>query len=317
MRADRLVAALLLMQARGRVTAAELADELEVSVATARRDLEALSAAGIPVYPQRGRGGGWSLLGGARTDLSGLSFFEMQALFLIIGPAAAVSPEATSALRKLVRALPATFRDQAEAAAKAVIVETARWGDVAPPQTELLGILRSAVVDRRVVTMTYAGRGGTRVRQVEPWGLIDKNGVWYLVAQTPGGRRTYRLDRMSEVAVTDATFTLPPDFDLSQAWAEITAELEDRRSGTVADVTLPTALVTPFTHVLGARHVEHLGDAGEGRVRLRVSSNTPGMLARQVAGWAPEIDVLGPPSVRAELAAIGRDLADRYGSGSS
>jgi len=86
MRADRLVAALLLMQSRGRVTATELASQLEVSVATARRDLEALSAAGIPVYPQPGRGGGWSLVGGARTDLSGLSATEAQALFLLVGP---------------------------------------------------------------------------------------------------------------------------------------------------------------------------------------------------------------------------------------
>src|SRR6266487_2546886 len=115
MRADRLVAALLLMQSRGRVTATELASELEVSVATARRDLEALSTAGIPVYPQSGRGGGWSLVGGARTDLSGLSAPEAQALFLLVGPAAAVSAEAMTALRKLVQALPQTFRKEAEA----------------------------------------------------------------------------------------------------------------------------------------------------------------------------------------------------------
>src|SRR5499425_3049950 len=100
MRADRLVAALLYMQARGRVTAADLAGELEVSVATARRDLEALSAAGVPVYPQPGRGGGWSLVGGARTDLSGLSAAEAQALFRLLGPAAAGSGRARTALRK-------------------------------------------------------------------------------------------------------------------------------------------------------------------------------------------------------------------------
>ena len=312
MRADRLVATLLLMQGRGRVTAAELAEELEISIATARRDLEALSAAGIPVYPQRGRGGGWSLLGDARTDLSGLSSFEMQALFLLIGPAAAVSPDAKSALRKLVRALPETFRDQAEAAAKAVVVDAARWGDAEPPPTELLSTLRSAVVARRTITMTYAGLERTQVREVQPWGLVDKNRVWYLIAGTPGGRRTFRLDRMSAVAVTDSAFVLPGDFDLSEAWAEITAELEVRRSRTSADVTLPSALVTPFVYVLGARHVAHLGYESNGRARLRVTSNTPEMLARQVAGWAPEIDVLGPPSVRAELAEIGRDLADRY-----
>src|SRR5260370_10111296 len=129
MRADRVVAALLLMQARGGVTAAELADELEVWVATARRDLEALSAAGTPVYPQPGRGGGWSLVGGARTDLSGLSVTEAQALFLLVGPAAAVSDEAKAALRKLVRALPSTFRAHAEASASATGVALPRRGD--------------------------------------------------------------------------------------------------------------------------------------------------------------------------------------------
>ena len=138
MRADRLVAALLLMQARGRVTAAELADELEVSVATARRDLEALSSAGVPVYPQAGRGGGWSLIGGARTDLSGLSSVEAQALFLLLGPAAAIAPEAKAALRKLVRALPATFRDDARAAAEAVVIDPSRWGEHGRSRPELV-----------------------------------------------------------------------------------------------------------------------------------------------------------------------------------
>src|ERR1700757_108748 len=117
MRADRLVATLLFLQSRGQVTAAEVAAELEVSVKTARRALEALSIAGIPVYSQPGRGGGWTLVGGARTDLSGLSATEAQALFLLVGPAAAVSDEAKAALRKLVRALPQTFRADAEAAA--------------------------------------------------------------------------------------------------------------------------------------------------------------------------------------------------------
>lgn len=312
MRADRLVATLLLMQARGLVTAAEVARELEISVATARRDFDALSAAGIPVYPQRGRGGGWSLLGDARTDLSGLSFSEMQALFLIIGPAAAGSQDAKSALRKLVRALPETFREQAEAASETVVVDAARWGDVVPPPAEHLQTLRSAVVARRVVRMLYAGRKRPQVSEVEPWGLVDKNRVWYLIAGTPDGRRTFRLDRMAGVEVTDDAFAMPVDFDLSEAWAEITAKLEGRRAGTSAEVTVPHGLVAPLSEVLGARHIEHLGDAGDGRARLRVTSNTPGLLARQLAGWAPEIDVLGPPDVRAALAGIGRHLAGRY-----
>src|SRR4249919_202067 len=112
-RADRLVAVLLILQARGRVTAAQLADELEISERTARRDLEALAMAGVPVYSQAGRGGGWSLVGGARTDLSGLTASEARALFLMAGPSAA-TPQVKAALRKLVRALPETFRASAE-----------------------------------------------------------------------------------------------------------------------------------------------------------------------------------------------------------
>ncbi len=143
MRADRLVATLLLMQARGRVTASELAGELEVSVATARRDLEALSAVGIPVYPQPGRGGGWSLLGGARTDLSGLTAPEAQALFLLVGPAAAVSEEAKAALRKLVRALPQTFRADAEAAASATMIDPTRWSGRDRRRPEMVDLLQT------------------------------------------------------------------------------------------------------------------------------------------------------------------------------
>ncbi len=196
MRADRLVATVLLLQQRGRVTAAELAEELEISVATARRDLEALSSAGVPVYPQPGRGGGWSLVGGARTDLSGLTAGEAQALFLLVGPAAAVSDEAKGALRKLVRALPATFREDALAAATATTIDPAGWGSPARPRPALVDELQPAVVRRLRVRLTYAGRAGGSERVVDPWGLVDKDGVWYLVAGTDRGRRTFRLDRV-------------------------------------------------------------------------------------------------------------------------
>lgn len=193
MRADRLVATLLLMQARGRVTAAELAGELEVSVATARRDLEALSAAGVPVYPQPGRGGGWRLVGRARTDLSGLTSSEAQALFLLVGPAAAGSAEVRAALRKLVRALPETFREGAQAAADAVVVDVAGWGRVGRDRPGLVEVLQEAVVRRRRVELVYEGRGRSRSeRVVEPWGLVDKDEVWYLVAGTEAGERTFR-----------------------------------------------------------------------------------------------------------------------------
>ncbi|WP_329791126.1 HTH domain-containing protein [Lentzea sp. DG1S-22] len=128
MRTDRLLAVLLLLQRRGQVTAAEVARELEVSERTARRDLDALATAGVPVYSLRGRGGGWRLVGGARTDLSGLTASEARALFLVAGPAAAATPAVKAALRKLVHALPEPFREQAEAAAASVVVDPRRWG---------------------------------------------------------------------------------------------------------------------------------------------------------------------------------------------
>jgi len=165
------------------VTAAELADELEISVATARRDLEALSAAGVPVYPQPGRGGGWSLVGGARTDLTGLTASEAQALFLLAGPAASVAPEVKSALRKLVQALPGTFRADAQAAASAVMVDAARWGEPGRPRPRIVETLQEAVVQRRKVRFWYK----QRERRVSPLGLVDKDGIWYLLAGTPDG----------------------------------------------------------------------------------------------------------------------------------
>jgi predicted DNA-binding transcriptional regulator YafY len=235
MRADRLVAALLVLQARGRVTAAELAEELEVSVATARRDLEALSAAGIPVYPQAGRGGGWSLLGGARTDLSGLNATEAQALFLLLGPAASAAPDIRSALRKLVRALPGTFRADAEAAAEAVVVDPTRWSEADRTRPELVDVLQAAVIRRRRVRLEYANRARQRSeRVVDPWGLVDKDDIWYLVAGTEKGQRTFRVDRIAEATVTDEPARRPADFDLSRAWGEVVEHVERQRSLTWA-----------------------------------------------------------------------------------
>src|SRR6516225_4494606 len=225
MRADRLVAALLLMQARGQVTAAELASELEVSVATARRDLEALSTAGIPIYPQPGRGGGWSLVGGARTDLSGLSAAEAQALFLLAGPAAAVSDEAKAALRKLVRALPQTFRADAEAAASATMIDPARWGGRDRRRPEMAGLLQAAVIRRRKVRLTYLGRAREQSeRLIDPWGLVDKHDIWYLLAGTARGQRTFRVDRIIAAEPTDQPAERPDDFTLAAAWEQIVGE---------------------------------------------------------------------------------------------
>ena len=299
---------LLLMQARGRVTAAELAGELEVSVATARRDLEALSAAGVPVYPQPGRHGGWSLLGGARTDLSGLSQSEAQALFLLVGPAAAASGQARAALRKLVRALPQTFRAEAEAAAAATMVDPAGWGEPGRSRPELVDLLQDAVVRRRQVRLTY--RSGAREdseRLVDPWGLVDKDDVWYLIAGTDRGRRTFRVDRIVAAEPTGRSADRPADFDLERAWAQVVGEMERLRSRTWATVLIEARFV-PILRTHFGRHCEVETELADGRARMRVGAPTAVDIARQLAGWGAQIEVAGPPEVRAELARIGREL---------
>ncbi len=306
-----MVAALLLLQARGRVTAAEVATELEISVATARRDLEALSTAGIPVYPQPGRNGGWQLIGGARTDLSGLSAPEAQALFLLVGPAASIAPDAKAALRKLVRALPQTFREHAEAAAEAVVIDPARWGEHIKERPELVRRLQDAVVRRLKVRLVYAGRGREESeRLVDPLGLVDKDDIWYLIAGTPKGQRTFRVERVVSAELTDEPFERPADFDLSTAWNEIVEQMEVRRSGRTATVVMDERHLWVMQDRLG-RHCEVDGMEGD-RVRIKVTAPTPLMIAQHLAGWGGSIEVLDPPSVQAELARLGRELAGRY-----
>ncbi|MFI6532902.1 helix-turn-helix transcriptional regulator [Nonomuraea sp. NPDC050547] len=307
MRADRLVAALLLLQARGRVTAAELAKELETSVATARRDLESLSAAGIPVYPQPGRGGGWSLVGGARTDLTGLNADETRALFLLLGRAGTATPELTSALRKLVRALPATFRADAQAAAQAVVSDRAGWGEADRELSVPHESLQTAVVRRVKVRLAYNGQD----RLVDPLGLVDKDGIWYLIADTPAGRRTFRADRITEAVITDLPAERPEEFDLATEWSRTVEQMEQRRSLVTAQVLIDARFLPVLRSHFG-RHCEVVATEPGGRVRARVAAHMPRAIAEQLAGWGAMVEVIEPRSVRDELARIGRELTDRY-----
>jgi predicted DNA-binding transcriptional regulator YafY len=305
-RADRLVATLLLMQARGRVTAAELAGELEVSVATARRDLEALSAAGVPVYPQAGRGGGWSLVGGARTDLSGLTAAEARALFLLAGPVR--SAPLASALRKLVHALPETFRADAQAAADAVVVDLARWGERDRDRPPLVDALQDAVVRRRRVEIGYRDRGR---REVDPWGLVAKDDVWYLIGGTAEGQRTFRVDRISGLTLTDVPAERPADFDLAREWERVVGEMEQRRSLLSATV-LVNARLAPILCDRFGRHSERLDTVDDGRVRVRVAAPMAISIAQELAGWGALVEVLEPDPVKDELARLGSELVARY-----
>ena len=219
MRADRLVALLMLLQRRGQVTAAQAADELEVSVRTARRDFEALSSAGVPVYPQPGRGGGWRLIGGASTDLSGLTSNEARALFINAGRAFDDQPQLRAALRKLAAALPESFQADVDTAASAVRFDDRRWGrgpDTTPPP--LLETITDAVIEAKPLAIDYRSpRSGTTTnRRISPLGLINKSGTWYLMALTDRGRRTFRVDRITEATSVKGTVERPASFSLEQ-----------------------------------------------------------------------------------------------------
>lgn len=320
MRADRLIALLMFLQSKGRVTASEVAAELEVSERTARRDLEALAMSGVPVYSQHGRGGGWQLIGGATTNLTGLSADEARALFLAIGPSASDTPQLMAALRKLGSAIPETFRADAEAASLAVKIDAAGWSSVGPgPAVPFLDELTNAVVERSQVELAYESpRSGRSNRVVHPLGLVTKRNVWYLVADSdpPGesnGRRTFRLDRVNGVKVLDRPVVRPDDFDLDAVWENIVTDVRTMQSGERVRVRVASHMLGPLTWLYAGRHtVEGILDDGRTELLLRDTSELAA--AGQLAGFGAAIEVVDPSEIMlAEFARIGAELVERYG----
>lgn len=315
MRADRLVATLLLLQSKGRVTAAEVAAELEVSERTARRDLEALGMAGIPVYSQAGRGGGWSLLGGARTDLSGLTAAEARTLFLVAGPSSSATPEAKSALRKLVQALPETFRADAEAAASAVMLDPASWGDRPATPPPFLDELQRAVVDGIKVELGYTSREQVETtRVVSPLGLVQKGRTWYLVAGTAKGVRTFRVWRVRSVTPTAEPAERPDGFDLAETWAEVVAEMDRVRTASGVEALAEPDTVGALRFHWGTNLVVH-DDApprADGRIPVTIGGPSWDAVVDQLAGYGGGLEVTSPAPARARLAEIGAQLVARY-----
>jgi len=312
MRADRLVAALLVLQARGLVTARELAEELEVSERTARRDLEGLAMAGIPVYSQPGRGGGWTLIGASRTDLSGLTASEARTLFMVAGPSAA-SPQVKAALRKLVQALPATFRSAAESAAEAVVVDPTSWDNSGvPPPPRYLDELQGAVIDAVQIRLGYVRADGTvSERMLHPLGLVVKNQVWYLVAHTDAGQRTFRLSRVRSVERPEQPGERPEGFDLAAAWREIVTAVDEGRAPVTVHVRTDARTVADLRYVFGNRMVKVTNETDAG-VDVEIRGHTDDSVAEELAGFAPHLEVISPEGVRARLAVIGRVLVERY-----
>ncbi len=230
MRADRLLSILLQLQLHGRLTSSELAKRLEVSPRTIHRDMEALGTAGVPVVAERGVGGGWSLMDGYRTNLTGLSDAEVQSLF-VSKPSRLLADlhlekASDAALVKLLTVLPAVNRRNAELAQQRIYIDVSGWSR-SSEQVPNLPLLQDAVWRERKVRMLYGDECPSE-RVVDPLGLVAKGSIWYMVAQIDGTIRSYRVSRVQQAMTLDETFARPADFDLQRFWDESSVRFKDR-----------------------------------------------------------------------------------------
>lgn len=322
MRASRLLSVLLLLQNRGRMTAEELAAELEVSVRTVYRDIEALSAAGVPVYADRGRTGGYRLVAGYRTRLTGLNEEEAQALALAGVPAAAaelgLGTVLAAAQLKVLAALPEDLRARAARLAERFLLDVPGWfrGVESPPE---LAQIAEAVWESRRVTVRYRRWGDREVtRTLDPLGLVLKAGNWYLAARCDGTDRTYRVSRIIEWRETGEPFARPAHFDLAAYWQEWSEQFERRLYPRVAVVRLSPLgrdLVPFYLGAVGARALRETGgepdEDGWSMVELPVEPGGPAL--GQLLRFGPELQVLTPADLRAQVAEAVAKMAAGYG----
>jgi predicted DNA-binding transcriptional regulator YafY len=315
MRAERLVAIALLLQAHRRLTAPELARRLEVSERTIRRDLDALLLSGLPLYSERGRGGGWALLDGPAINLTALTSEEAQALFLVTGPALlaglGLEQGITSAVRKLLASLPASTREQADRSRQLIHIDPTRWGRAAQPASAALVPLRDAVIAGLRVDLSYDAPGATTTRhRVHPYGLVSKSGVWYLVAGAEPGLRTFRVSRVIDVVATTASVERPDGFDLVRAWEDVTrrtvpcwrSRVEVEFQVRPEDLSRVTSALPEDTQL---RSVD--GRPGAAR-RFTATFTSVHEAACELIYLGDGVQVLEPASVRAELVRIGHRL---------
>lgn len=246
MKADRLLSALLLLQAHGRLAERELAERLEVSQRTAHRDMEALCAAGIPLVAHRGAQGGWELEKGWRTRVPGLDDAELRAL-LMTQPGALgdkrLKAAAERAFDKLVASLSPQMRLQAEAMRARLYIDPTGWR----PGSEdwsALPVVQEALARDAKLTFSYTKPNGSgRTRTVDPLGLVSKQTAWYLVARTPEGMRTFRVSRMRETVALAMGFERPKKFDLSRWWQQSTERLQAAKERFIAILALSSEAV--------------------------------------------------------------------------
>jgi predicted DNA-binding transcriptional regulator YafY len=318
-RASRLVNLLLLLQARGGLTAAQIAGELEVSVRTVHRDVDALAEAGVPIYAERGPHGGIRLVDGYRTRLTGVTEEEAEALFLsgVPGPAAelGLGRVVAAGRLKVLAALPPELRSRAARLGQRFHLDAPGWFQQSEG-SPCLGELATAVWEDRRVRIRY-DRGDRDVERVlEPMGLVLKGGVWYMVARVDGQLRTYRASRVRQASVTQERFDRADDFDLATFWAESTAAYEQAVERVVVTLRIDPRIEDDLSDALGPRAagtVELVAAAdASGWQRLRVSLEWPAEAHLRLLRFGALVEVLEPQELRERIAREARAVLDRY-----
>ena len=316
MRASRLLSILLMLQTRGRMTAQELADEMEVSVRTIYRDADQLGAAGIPIYADRGPAGGYQLLDGYRTRLTGLTQDEAGSLFFagIPGPAAELGLGAVlaTAQLKLLAALPTELRSRAGRIRERFHLDAPAWfaeADAAPH----LAAVAEAVWSQRRLRARYRRDGVDVERLLEPLGLVLKSGIWYLVAQVPevdAAPRTYRVSRIRDAELLEDRFERPPEFNLAEHWSSSIAAYEADVPRLAVTVRIDPSRIWMLAMQCGAAAVQGAVrldvDDPEGWTHLRIEVDWPDEAANRLVGLGGVAEVLEPLGLRGEVAELAR-----------
>ncbi|HVP47565.1 MAG TPA: YafY family protein [Bryobacteraceae bacterium] len=313
MRADRLLSILLLLQVHRRVTARDLARRLEVSERTILRDMDALSATGVPVVAERGAGGGWSLLDHYQTKLTGLSAAEIQSLFVARPPRLmadlGLKHEAEAALIKLQASLPAASREQADFARERVLIDTRGWRDPAE-SIACLPVLLEALWRGRQVRFQYSKvLCEPSERTGDPLGLVAKGSTWYLVANMDGEPRTYRVSRISQAAILDEPGARPADFDLAAYWERSAAEFREKLPRYYATF-LASPAVMRWVRYRGWRLEQETPEGDRIRVRLRFDAEEEAV--QFALSFGGDIEVIEPHELRAKALAGALAIAGIY-----
>jgi predicted DNA-binding transcriptional regulator YafY len=322
MRSDRLISLLGLLQRQRSATAAELARDLGVSVRTILRDLDALSAAGVPVYAERGRGGGVRLREGTAARLSGLSPVEAEAIALIAPPRAAGDLALTrtfdSALGKIAASIPAVHRQRAGQTRHRLMFDTTPWFQQAPPRAivDRLADLRAAVWSDRVCHIDYERGDSTRRRyRVEPYALVDKADLWYVVARARRGMRVFRVSRIHALTITAERFGRDPEFDLPAFWRRWCRRFE---ANPIARYWVEVDLTADGRAQLLVRyagwHAQALADWPEDADRhvVTLDLESEEVALRVLFELAGEAHVMAPAGLRRALRARARRLLEDF-----